>query len=153
MSNDNWETPQWLFDKLNAEFHFTWDVCATANNKKCLNFWPEELNGLKREWGKVNWCNPPYSDQMPWAKRADFEAKLGGGTTVMLCMCDTSTQFFKFCALRADEIRLLDARVKFVGATGSPRFASMVVVFRPKETTCPTMERNAIISVVSYRED
>lgn len=151
MSNDEWETPPWLFRKLDDEFHFTWDVCATANNKKCRDFWPQELNGLEKPWGKVNWCNPPYSDQMPWAKKALIETEKGN-TTVMLCMCDTSTQFFKFCALAADEVRLLDRRVQFVGATSPARFASMIVVFRPP-VRCPTMQGNAIISVVSYRED
>ena len=129
MSNDEWETPQWLFDKLNAEFHFTWDVCATANNKKCRDFWPIELDGLIKPWGKVNWCNPPYSKQMPWVQKAREES-CRGNTTVLLMMCDTSTNVFKYCATFADEIRLLDRRIKFVGATGSPRFASMIVVFR-----------------------
>ena len=34
--SDLWETPQDLFDKLNAEFRFTLDVCATADTAKCL---------------------------------------------------------------------------------------------------------------------
>lgn len=29
-----WETPQDLFDKLNEEFHFSLDVCATPENTK-----------------------------------------------------------------------------------------------------------------------
>ena len=27
---DDWETPHWLFDKLNAEFQFTLDPCCGA---------------------------------------------------------------------------------------------------------------------------
>lgn len=131
MSNDEWETPQWLFDKLDAEFHFDFDVCATYANAKCKVFWSKEQNALEQPWSKTNWCNPPYSDQMPWVKKA-YEETLKGNTTVMLMMCDTSTKCFKFCYNYADEIRLLDRRIKFVGATGSPRFASMIVVFRPQ---------------------
>lgn len=29
---DLWETPQEFFDKLDSEFHFDLDVCATADN-------------------------------------------------------------------------------------------------------------------------
>jgi hypothetical protein len=32
--SDEWETPQDLFDKLNEEFHFTLDPCATHENHK-----------------------------------------------------------------------------------------------------------------------
>ena len=33
--NDSWETPQDFFDKLNEEFNFTLDPCATHDNHKC----------------------------------------------------------------------------------------------------------------------
>ena len=33
-----WETPQEFFDKLNREFDFTLDACATPENAKCINF-------------------------------------------------------------------------------------------------------------------
>jgi DNA-binding transcriptional ArsR family regulator len=31
-NSDLWETPQYLFDELNREFHFELDVCATKEN-------------------------------------------------------------------------------------------------------------------------
>ena len=38
-------TPQFLFDGLNAEFGFERDVCATAANAKCREFFtPEDCN-------------------------------------------------------------------------------------------------------------
>lgn len=46
-----WETPQDFFDKLNDEFHFDLDVCATPDNAKCSNFFTEEEDGLKQNWG------------------------------------------------------------------------------------------------------
>jgi DNA N-6-adenine-methyltransferase (Dam) len=36
-----WETPQPFFDKLHSEFHFTLDVCATAENTKCARPYQE----------------------------------------------------------------------------------------------------------------
>ena len=32
-----WDTPQWLFNKLDEEFHFTLDVCALPETAKCEN--------------------------------------------------------------------------------------------------------------------
>ena len=57
---DLWETPQDLFDKLNNEFQFTLDVCATPENAKCDNFYTKEQDGLKYPWKGAVWCNPPY---------------------------------------------------------------------------------------------
>lgn len=37
-NSDEWATPQWLFDMLNAEFHFTLDPSATEFNTKCPKF-------------------------------------------------------------------------------------------------------------------
>jgi site-specific DNA-methyltransferase (adenine-specific) len=130
--NDEWGTPQWLFDALNAEFKFELDVAASPKNHKCGDFFTIYTNGLARSWTVSNWCNPPYSNQMPWAVKAVQEAAKGR-RTVMLAMCDVSTEFFKYCFYHAWEIRLLTHRITFEGAKSTPRFASMIVVFdRPK---------------------
>lgn len=58
---DQWATPQDFFDKLDEEFHFTLDPCATAENAKCNNFYTKEQDGLAQDWtGEVVFCNPPY---------------------------------------------------------------------------------------------
>lgn len=41
-----WATPQDFFDKLNAEFRFNLDPCATKENAKCKNFFTEKDDGL-----------------------------------------------------------------------------------------------------------
>lgn len=38
----DWETPPEVFEPLDAEFHFTLDVCATAENAKCARYFTEE---------------------------------------------------------------------------------------------------------------
>lgn len=68
---DSRETPQWLFDQLNAEFHFTIDVAAAAKNAKCKRFRDERHSGLSADWtGEAVWCNPPFSDIEPWVRKA-----------------------------------------------------------------------------------
>ena len=44
MNSDSWETPQWLFDELNAEFNFDIDLCATEENSKCGIYCSDYLN-------------------------------------------------------------------------------------------------------------
>ena len=43
---DLWGTPQDLFDKLDAEFHFNLDVCALPENAKCERYYTPEQDGL-----------------------------------------------------------------------------------------------------------
>lgn len=45
-----WETPLDFFRTLDAEFHFTVDVCATAENAKCQDYFSPEQDGLSQEW-------------------------------------------------------------------------------------------------------
>ena len=46
-----WATPQDFYDKLNEEFNFTLDPCATAENAKCERYFTPEINGLNQCWG------------------------------------------------------------------------------------------------------
>lgn len=50
-NSDEWATPQDLFDKLNEEFHFDYDPCATSQNHKCLLWTSKEDDGLTTDWG------------------------------------------------------------------------------------------------------
>lgn len=50
-ATDEWATPQALFDKLDACFHFTLDVCATDENHKAPKWYTREQDGLKQDWG------------------------------------------------------------------------------------------------------
>lgn len=79
--SEEWGTPQDLFDKLDAEFHFDVDVCATGKNAKCSKFFTKEHDGLKQSWlGKTVWCNPPYGKKIAeWVKKAYLESRAGGG--------------------------------------------------------------------------
>lgn len=46
---DVWETPQEFFDRLNDEFHFDIDVCATHENAKCKWYYTKKkTTGLLR---------------------------------------------------------------------------------------------------------
>lgn len=46
-NSDEWNTPQWLFDMLNAEFNFTLDPAATQFSAKCSKFFTMEQDRIK----------------------------------------------------------------------------------------------------------
>lgn len=50
-SSNDWETPQWLFDRLNQIFTFQLDACASEKNKKCEKYFSEAEDGLSQKWG------------------------------------------------------------------------------------------------------
>ena len=49
--SDEWATPQAFFDKVNEEFEFDLDVCATDENHKCDKYFTMQDNGLEKSWG------------------------------------------------------------------------------------------------------
>ena len=52
-ATDEWSTPNAFFQTLNAEFGFDLDVCATAENAKCAQYYTREQDGLVQKWGGV----------------------------------------------------------------------------------------------------
>ncbi len=141
MANDLWETPQYIFDWLDDEFHFELDVAANLNNRKCGFYLSESCNSLNASWwdelrslcmeNMTCWLNPPYSDPHPWVKKA-YEESLKGCTVVCLLPADISTKWFHECVIGKAEIRLVQGRIQFNGPKkGAPKFGSMIAIYGP----------------------
>jgi len=62
-SRDDWETPKPLFDKLNKQYKFRYDCCASRKNSKCQFYSNNFLFTFK--CNGMAWMNPPFS-------KADF---------------------------------------------------------------------------------
>lgn len=127
-----WETPQDLFDKLNEEFEFTLDVCATKENTKCEWFISKAEDALSVPWGTVGacWMNPPYGREIiKWMKKA-HEESLKGSTVVCLVPARTDTKWWWEYAMKG-EIRFIRGRLKFGGCKNSAPFPSAIVIFKP----------------------
>ena len=45
-NKDDWETPQTLFDQLDAHYHFTIDVAANEQNHKTACYYTKADDGL-----------------------------------------------------------------------------------------------------------
>lgn len=69
-TNDDWYTPQWIFDTLGLQFDI--DVAAPPGGIPWIpahRHFTKEDDGLNQPWhGKV-WMNPPFSKMTPWALR------------------------------------------------------------------------------------
>lgn len=129
--SDEWETPQDVFDSLNAEFDFDLDPCATSENHKCDRYFTQEQNGLVQNWGGCTvFCNPPYSNIARWVEKAFREGLKDKTTVVLLIPARTDTRYFHDFILHRSEIRFLRGRLKFSGAVYNAPFPSMIVIFR-----------------------
>lgn len=127
-----WSTPQEFFDKLNQEFNFTLDVCASESNAKCDSYFYKEIDGLKMKWEGVCWMNPPYGRGIgEWIKKA-YNSSQNGATVVCLVPSRTDTKWFHEYVMQG-EIRFIQGRLKFNQSKTPAPFPSMLVIFRPKE--------------------
>ncbi|MBE3087718.1 MAG: adenine methyltransferase [Chloroflexi bacterium] len=118
----NWDTPKAVFDELNTEFHFNDDPCPAGG-----------IFGLDRQWGRVSFVNPPYSQIKEWMEKGLAEYR-EGKTVVFLIPARTDIRWFHDYVLPfASEIRFVRGRLKFGGAKINAPFPSMVVIFQSKE--------------------
>ena len=128
---NEWSTPQDFFDKLNNEFGFTLDPCATKESAKCSKFFTYADDGLSQDWsGETVFCNPPYGRVLKdWVKKCSEENTI---VTVMLIPARTDTRYFHqyIYGVKNVKIRFLKGRLKFGDSKNSAPFPSMVVIFK-----------------------
>ncbi|MGD0255475.1 MAG: DNA N-6-adenine-methyltransferase [Acidimicrobiales bacterium] len=137
--SDEWYTPEDLFATLNAEFGFTLDPCATPESAKCLTYFTKEDDGLTKPWSGTVFVNPPFSDIPRWLAKSREEV-MKGSTVVLLIRASIETKWWEEHIMWAAELRFIHGRLRFEcpkegGTTApgrfSPRFPSVIVVFRP----------------------
>jgi site-specific DNA-methyltransferase (adenine-specific) len=152
--SDEHGTPQALFDRLDDEFHFDLDVCATApteiwepdpgedtgswmldpGNAKCPIYFTKEDDGLSQQWFGRVWMNPPYTKGQVgvWIQKLLKELVVGRITLgVALTAARPDTAWFQVVASYANEIRFLKGRLTFEGQSNAAPFPSVVLVFDP----------------------
>lgn len=129
---DERETPLELFKPVDDLFHFTLDVCATAENAKCEKFYTIEDNGLTSPWaGNVCWCNPPYSrgQVQLWLLRTRWQ--WDKSIVVVLTQADTSTKWFQTIWEHAQGVFFPDRRYSF-GHDAGAKFANCLSFWGPR---------------------
>lgn len=129
-NNEEWETPQSLFEKLDAIYHFTLDPCSTHLNAKCEKHYTREEDGLSRSWeGETVFCTPPYGRNIGrWVEKCARESKRA--RVVLLIPARTDTAYFHDFIYHKARIQFLRGRLKFeMGgvAMNTAPFPSMLV--------------------------
>ena len=69
-TSDDHYTPKWVFDLLNVTFDL--DVAAPVGGVPwipALQSYSQADDGLTQPWHGLVWCNPPFSDILPWIRR------------------------------------------------------------------------------------
>lgn len=131
---DQHSTPQEFFDKLNEEFQFTLDVCASKTDAKCEKFFTKEDDALKQDWVGTCFMNPPYGREIiKWMKKAWEEHQKHGSTIVCLIPARTDTNWWHSYVDGKAEFRFVKGRLKFGGAANSAPFPSVVIIYRKKD--------------------
>lgn len=62
-NKEDWETPQAMFDQLDAKYHFGFDLAASDSNHKCDRYFTEQDDALSQDWATIKgplFLNPPY---------------------------------------------------------------------------------------------
>jgi site-specific DNA-methyltransferase (adenine-specific) len=135
---DDWETPDALFQRYDADYKFDLDAAANETNHKC-DVWlgPGGIaeDALTVDWldyaaGSV-WLNPPYSRGLQ--SRFVEKAASYSGELIVVCLLPSRTDTVMFHKYVYEnhhaEVTFLKGRVRFKGAPASAPFPSMIVVF------------------------
>ena len=135
-------TPNKIFKKLDAEFHFTLDVCAVAENTKVENYLKGPCTGRKdctcglcTDWGtNMCWMNPPYSkgEIEQWIKKAMDSVEKGAGVvalTHLACSPKWAQEILKSTLLY--ELRFVYPRIQFDNAGTANARDSMLLIMIP----------------------
>lgn len=132
-------TPHGFYDKLDREFHFTLDVCASEWNAKCKDYFTVDDDALSKPWAGRCWMNPPYGRVIPkWIKKAYEESITNADLVVCLVPSRTDTKWWWDYCIKG-EIRFIKGRLKFSprddfdywiggGFTSAP-FPSAIIIF------------------------
>ena len=138
--NDNFRTPDKLFNQLNDIFNFTQDAACTTENCKCLHGFCYDLglDALQQSWANERvFCNPPFSKKKEFIEKADYEVQQGGCPVVVMVLpsnCMDSAVFQKVIKKKYF-YEVLAGRVAFIHPeTGLPmkgnNSGSVIVYFK-----------------------
>ena len=122
-TSDDYYTPPFIFEALATQFDM--DVCAPATGvpwipaKQSLSILED---GLTTEWiGKI-WCNPPYSNVTPWAK------KLLNHDNGIALLPAAKSSWFNTIWENCDGLILLTWQTKFIRGNGLVQSIMMPLV-------------------------
>ena len=126
MANDLWRTPPSVIEYVTNRWgNIALDLCADISNTVSPEYYSEDdsmLDATESElsWHEgIMWCNPPYSNPLPFVTKCKEIAEMGF-TVIMLLNQDTSTKWFGVIDKHAKGIYpVTGARISFVDGDGN----------------------------------
>ena len=112
-NTDEWATPKYIYDQAMEKGMF--DPCPLSSS----------VDGLKIEWGEINFVNPPYSNLKAWIEKSIEQSK-EGKKVLLLIPARTDTKAFKMLFEYGSTITFITGRLRFNEANSAP-FPSMLV--------------------------
>ena len=146
IGRDDWETPQWLYDKLAMQYGFDTDCCASESNKKGNDYWSNDFLNYypSTRYDYISWMNPPFSKAAEMFEHFFEIVKQG----VAIYRCDNvETKIWQDIILEhADWIFIPRGRISYEGKAGKgSRFPSALIgvgVAPPKDMIGTTLFLN-----------
>lgn len=120
---DEWHTPRWLFDRFGVIFDV--DVAAPVDGPRhvpCRAYFTATDDGLAQRWSGLVWCNPPYSNVAPFARRC-----LQHGHGLLLAPLSPRSAWCSEVLDAADAVVPLP-QIQFERTAGSTRHVSWGVI-------------------------
>jgi len=117
MPNDNYPTDNWIKSMFDPIMWF--DPCPLDPNYF--------VDGLDREWDYDRiYINPPYSNPLPWVRRAIEQARKGS-IVVLLLKHDSSTKWYRELHEAGARFLMVQGRLKHGTGKTAP-FPSILAV-------------------------
>lgn len=117
--SDDYKTDKWILNLFNNYY----DPCPYKTKYKI----PLDM----QKWGKYHsqvYVNPPYSNPLPWVRKAIQEkSEYPGMVIVMLLKHDSSTKWYAELVEAGAKFLMIQGRLKFQTGKSAP-FPSVLVV-------------------------
>ncbi|HEY9835431.1 MAG TPA: DNA N-6-adenine-methyltransferase [Vampirovibrionales bacterium] len=143
VGTDEWYTPRHIVDRVLAFFGGEIDLDPASNshtnpNVPARRVFTAKDDGLSQPWAKHSlehgwtpqkiWCNPPYSRNQEWAKKALFEWQAGHIEEILVLVPNKpGTQWFKNYIKMGPIMAIIEGRLKFGNATTGAKFESVLI--------------------------
>lgn len=127
IERDDWQTPQWLFDKLHKQYKFKFDCCASKETTK-LDSWSEnfELTSGSIIKNTICWMNPPFSKAEDMFKH--FFEVVSNGIAIYRCDNLETGLWQKHILKNVDWVFIPKGRISYEGKEGTgSRFPSALI--------------------------
>lgn len=127
--NQEYETPDKLFEILDNEFHFKCDLAGSQLNHKCKNYFSKNDDAFSHNWYGYNWLNPPFNKVGKWVRKAFEDSLKYHSTIVMLILVKSNTNWWRDCVMKSKEVRFINQKLQFKNTQQGLRFPACIVVF------------------------